>query len=225
MTRVWSNLSRVTALCLCLLLPFTNFDAKAGLVRPVPDSRGAATLAQALQKLPVVASMLHTGAHPDDEGSSLLAYVSRGMHARTAYMALNRGEGGQNLIGPELYDGIGAIRTDELLAARKFDGAEQFFTRAFDYGFSKNADEAFELWGRDLLLDDVVRIIRLFRPDVIVSVFAGSRRDGHGQHQAAGITTREAFRAAADPGQFPEQIAGGQIWSSHPSTHDPCKQI
>jgi len=209
MTRVWANLSWATPLCLCLLLPSTIFDAKAGLARPLPDSRGAATLAQALQKLPVVASMLHTGAHPDDEGSSLLAYVSRGMHVRTAYMALNRGEGGQNLIGPELYDGIGAIRTDELLAARKFDGAEQFFTRAFDYGFSKNADEAFELWGRDLLLDDVVRIIRRFRPDVIVSVFAGSPRDGHGQHQAAGITTREAFRVAADPDQFPDQIAQG----------------
>lgn len=201
-----------------LTLLFINWGSgkpAAEPIRPVPDSKGAATLADAIQRLPVVASMLHTGAHPDDERSSLMAYVSRGLHARAAYMALNRGEGGQNLIGPELYDGIGAIRTDELMAARQFDGAEQYFSRAFDFGYSKSADEAFELWGRDLLLSDMVRVIRRFRPDVIVSVFAGSPRDGHGQHQAAGITTKDAFRAAADPNQFPDQIAAGlQTWQA-----------
>ncbi|HCQ04210.1 MAG TPA: LmbE family protein, partial [Candidatus Latescibacteria bacterium] len=150
------------------------------------DGKGSGTLAQAVLRLPVVVSLLHTGAHPDDENSSLMAYVSRGLHARTAYMALNRGEGGQNLIGSELYDAIGIIRTEELMAARRFDGADQYFTRAFDFGYSKSADEAMEFWNQDeMLLADVVRIIRIFRPDVVVSVFAGSPRDGHGQHQAA----------------------------------------
>ena len=117
--------------------------------------------------------------HPDDENSALVAYVSRGLHARTAYLSLNRGEGGQNLIGSELYDAIGVIRTEELLSARRFDGAQQFFTRAYDFGFSKSAEEAMDYWNQDeMLLADVVRVIRRFRPDVIVSVFADSPRDG-----------------------------------------------
>lgn len=186
------------------------FQAEGQTIKSVPDGKGASTLAQAVLRLPVVASLLHTGAHPDDESSSMLAYVSRGLHVRMAYMALNRGEGGQNLIGPELYDAIGIIRTEELMAARRFDGGEQFFTRAYDFGFSKSADEALEFWNKDeMLLADVVRVIRKFRPDVVVSVFAGSPRDGHGQHQAAGLMTREAFRAAADPNRFPEQIEAG----------------
>lgn len=200
----------LVAVCAGGLLTFwVGLIPRAAAIQPIPDSRGAVTLALALQKLPVVASMLHIGAHPDDENSALVAYVSRGLHARTAYLALNRGEGGQNLIGPELYDGIGVIRTEELLAARRFDGAEQYFTRAYDFGFSKQASEALELWGREELLADVVRVVRMFRPDVIVSVFAGAPQDGHGQHQAAGLVAREAFFAAADPDRFPEQIAEG----------------
>lgn len=207
--------SRLPAAGLLLCLFWLASVTTASAIQPVPDSRGQATLAQALQRLPVVASLLHTGAHPDDENSALLAYVSQGLHVRTAYMALNRGEGGQNLIGPERYDGIGIIRTEELLAARRFDGGEQFFTRAFDFGFSKSMDEALELWGHERLLGDVVRVIRRFRPDVIVSVFAGAREDGHGQHQVAGLLTREAFRTAADPSRFPEQIAQGlQPWQA-----------
>ena len=182
----------------------------SGTIRPVPDGRGTATLAQAVLRLPVVASMLHTGAHPDDENSALVAYVSRGLHARAAYLSLNRGEGGQNLIGPQLYDAIGVIRTEELLSARRFDGAEQFFTRAYDFGFSKSAGESLEYWnGDEMLLSDVVRVIRRFRPDVIVSVFADSPRDGHGHHQASGRITREAFYAAADPDRFPEHLRDG----------------
>ena len=208
---------------LCLLLAYsapaaaeataaaaTAATATAGDIRPVPDGKGTSTLAQAVLRLPVVASMLHTGAHPDDENSALVAYVSRGLHARTAYLSLNRGEGGQNLIGPELYDAIGVIRTEELLTARRFDGAEQFFTRTYDFGFSKSAEEALEYWNHDeMLLSDVVRVIRRFRPDVIVSVFADSPRDGHGHHQAAGRITREAFFAAADPERFPEHLRDG----------------
>ncbi|MBI4552050.1 MAG: PIG-L family deacetylase, partial [Candidatus Latescibacteria bacterium] len=192
------------AAVLCLLLPAPSL---AG--RPASDRRGTTGLVQALQKLPVVVSLLNIGAHPDDENSGLLAYTSRGLMARTAYLSVDRGEGGQNLIGPELYDGIGIIRTEELLAARQLDGAEQFFTRAYDFGFSKQASEAMELWGHEETLADIVRVIRMFRPDVIVSVFAGAPEDGHGQHQAAGLLAREAFRAAADPNRFPDQIAAG----------------
>ncbi len=204
-----------TRLILCipiaiLLLAVSATRGAAGPIRPVPDGKGTATLAQAVLRLPVVASMLHTGAHPDDENSALVAYVSRGLHARTAYLSLNRGEGGQNLIGPELYDAIGVIRTEELLSARRFDGAEQFFTRAYDFGFSKSAEETLDYWnGDEMLLSDVVRVIRRFRPDVIVSVFADSPRDGHGHHQASGRITREAFHAAADPDRFPEQLREG----------------
>ncbi|MXW05896.1 MAG: PIG-L family deacetylase [Gemmatimonadetes bacterium] len=205
-----------TRFLLCLLLAFfappvaATTAVTAGDIRPVPDGKGTSTLAQAVLRLPVVASMLHTGAHPDDENSALVAYVSRGLHARTAYLSLNRGEGGQNLIGPELYDAIGVIRTEELLTARRFDGAEQFFTRTYDFGFSKSAEETLEYWNHDeMLLSDVVRVIRRFRPDVIVSVFADSPRDGHGHHQAAGRITREAFFVAADPERFPEHLRDG----------------
>ncbi len=199
-----------TRFIFCILLAVSAPRVVAGTIQPVPDGKGTATLAQAVLRLPVVASLLHTGAHPDDENSALVAYVSRGLHARTAYLSLNRGEGGQNLIGPELYDAIGVIRTEELMAARRFDGAEQFFTRAYDFGFSKSVEETLDYWNRDeMLLSDVVRVIRRFRPDVIVSVFADSPRDGHGHHQAAGRITREAFYAAADQDRFPEHLREG----------------
>lgn len=176
--------------------------------RPAED-RGAAGLGQAIRRLGVIGSALHTGAHPDDEDSGLLAYLARGRQSRTAYLSLTRGDGGQNLIGPELYESLGVIRTEELLAARKIDGAEQFFTRAFDFGFSKSSAEALSKWDRDKVLSDMVRVIRVFRPLVIVSAWTGTPSDGHGHHQAAGILTTEAFRAAADPARYPEQLAEG----------------
>ena len=189
----------------------------ANTISPIPDGKGSSTLSQALLRLPVVASMLHTGAHPDDENSALLAFVSRGLHARTAYLSLTRGEGGQNLIGGEWYDAIGVIRTEELLSARRFDGADQFFTRAYDFGFSKSAEEALSFWNQDeMLLADMVRIIRYFRPDVIISVFADSPKDGHGQHQASGRISREAFFAAADSSRFTEQLRDGlRPWQTY----------
>jgi LmbE family N-acetylglucosaminyl deacetylase len=154
------------------------------------------------------------GAHPDDEDTSLLAALSRRYGVQTAYLSLTRGEGGQNLIGPEMWDGLGIIRTGELEAARDLDGGQQFFSRAFDYGFSKRADEALTFWPRDELTADVVWIIRKFRPQVVVSVFTGTPVDGHGQHQAAGIMAREAFEAAGDPERFPEQLARGvEAWA------------
>lgn len=166
-------------------------------------------LGQAIKRLGVVASVLHTGAHPDDEDSGLLAYLARGRQARTAYLSLTRGDGGQNLIGPELYDSLGVIRTEELLAARRLDGAQQFFSRAFDFGFSKSRTETLQKWDREAVLADMVRVIRTFRPLVIVSAWSGTPNDGHGHHQASGLLTQEAYRAAADASRFPEQIREG----------------
>ncbi|HEV8483566.1 MAG TPA: PIG-L family deacetylase [Blastocatellia bacterium] len=176
---------------------------------PPAEARGAIGLGQAIRRLGVVASVLHTGAHPDDEDSGLLAYLAQGRQARTAYLSLTRGDGGQNLLGPELYELLGVIRTDELLAARRLDGAIQFFTRAFDFGFSKSREETLAKWDREAVLGDMVRVIRTFRPLVIASQWNGTPTDGHGHHQAAGFLTPEAYRAAADPARFPEQIAEG----------------
>lgn len=177
-------------------------------VRPVYDY-GALGLGQLLKRLQTTASVLHTGAHPDDEDSGLLAYLARQRQARTAYLALNRGEGGQNVIGPELFEPLGVIRTEELLQARRLDGGEQFFTRVMDYGFSKKREEAARIWGEREVLADMVRAIRLFRPLVLIARFTGTPADGHGQHQLAGYLTPIAFRLAGDPKEFPEQIAEG----------------
>ncbi len=148
--------------------------------------------------------VLMIGAHPDDEDTELLTVLVRGMGAEAAYLSLNRGEGGQNLIGPELGEALGLIRTEELLAARRLDGARQYFTRAYDFGYSKTIDETWKHWPRDTVLKDVVRIVRRFRPQIIVTVFTGTPRDGHGQHQAAGWAAMEAFRIAGDSSRFQE---------------------
>ena len=148
--------------------------------------------------------VLVIGAHPDDEDTELLTLLVRGMGAEAAYLSLNRGEGGQNLIGPELGQALGLLRTEELLAARRLDGAKQYFTRAYDFGFSKTQEETWTHWPRDTILKDVVRVIRRFRPQIVVSIFSGTPKDGHGQHQAAGWVAREAFRAAGDTTRFPE---------------------
>ena len=162
-----------------------------------------------LRQMHGVKRVLMIGAHPDDEDTDMLASLARGLGAETAYLSLTRGDGGQNLIGPELWEGLAVIRTGELMAARALDGGRQLFTRAFDYGYSKSAEEAFAFWPREELLADVVWAVRGFRPHVIVSVFSGTPSDGHGQHQAAGIVAREAFEASADPGRFAEQLARG----------------
>jgi LmbE family N-acetylglucosaminyl deacetylase len=153
-------------------------------------------------------------AHPDDENTALLAYYARGRSVRTGYLSLTRGEGGQNLIGPEQGDLLGVIRTQELLAARRIDGAEQFFTRAIDFGYSKSADETLAKWGREKVLSDIVWVIRKFRPDVIILRFSGTPRDGHGQHQSSAILGKEAFSAAADKNRFPEQLRYVQPWQA-----------
>jgi len=148
--------------------------------------------------------VLMIGAHPDDEDTELLTILVRGLGAEAAYLSLNRGEGGQNLIGPELGEALGLIRTEELLAARRLDGARQYFTRAYDFGYSKTMVETWQHWPRDSVLKDVVRMVRRFRPQIIVTIFSGTPRDGHGQHQAAGWTAQEAFRIAGDSSRFRE---------------------
>lgn len=178
---------------------------------PPAEDRGAMGLSQALNRLDVVASVLHTGAHPDDENSALLAWLSRGRGVRTAYLSATRGDGGQNLLGTELFEDLGVIRTEELLAARCLDGAQQFFTPLYEFGFSKTADEGFQKWGHDKVLGDFVRVIRQFRPEIIVSRFTGTPADGHGHHQIAGIVTQEAYKAAADPALYPEY---GKPWQA-----------
>ena len=182
--------------------------------RPSPEERGASGLALTLRRLQTIGSVLHTAAHPDDESTEMLAYMSRATGARTAYLALNRGEGGQNGIGPELWEGLGVIRTEELLAARKLDGGEQYFTRAMDFGFTRSAEETLQKWNREEVLGDMVRVIRSMRPLVLVNGFSGTTGDGHGQHQVAGMLAPEAIKAAADPARFPEQISkeGLQPW-------------
>jgi len=154
-------------------------------------------------------------AHPDDEPAGVITYVSRGLHVRTALLTLTRGEGGQNLISPDLFDALGLLRTGELLAADEYYGVRQYFTRAFDFGFSKSPEETLQKWDRTLVLGDMVRAIRSFRPDVIVSVWQGNSKDGHGHHQASGILAREAYRLAGDPQQFPELATQGlQPWQA-----------
>ena len=206
-----NRISSVLAFTLALQLTLGSVSADT---RPAPEDRGATGLALVLRRLQTIASALHTAAHPDDESTELLAYLARGEGARTAYLSLNRGEGGQNGIGPELWEGLGVIRTEELLAARKLDGAEQYFTRAFDFGYTRSAEETLQKWNREEILGDMVRVIRMMRPLVVVNGFSGTAQDGHGQHQVAGMLTPEAIKAAADPNRFPEQIAkeGLQPW-------------
>jgi len=194
-------LSAAIGLCAFVLVS----DAQ---VRPIYDM-GAAGMTQVLQRLQTTASVLHTGAHPDDEDSAFIAATARGDHARVAYVSLNRGEGGQNIIGPELFDALGVVRTEELLQARRLDGAEQFFGHTFDYGFSKSRAEAAMKWGERDTLGDFVRVIRMFRPLVIYSRWGGTPADGHGHHQEAGYLTPLAYKAAADPNEFPEQLREG----------------
>ncbi|MBA2339897.1 MAG: PIG-L family deacetylase [Pyrinomonadaceae bacterium] len=170
---------------------------------------GAVKLGLLLRRLQTTASAMHTGAHPDDEDSALIATLARGQGARVAYLSLTRGEGGQNRIGAERAETLGVIRTEELLQARAIDGGDQFFTRAYDFGFTKTVDEAAAKWGERPVLADMVRALRTYRPLVIISRFTGTTADGHGHHQLAGRLTPLAFRAAADPAQFPEQIKEG----------------
>jgi LmbE family N-acetylglucosaminyl deacetylase len=176
---------------------------------PLQDD-GIAGAWHKLRKLQTTASVMHTTAHPDDEHGGVLAWLSRGQGARVSLMTLTRGESGDNAIGPELFDALGLLRTEELALADRYYGVDQqYFGTVVDYGFSKRLDETLEKWGRERALADLVRVIRMERPQVIVSRFQGNARDGHGNHSAAGLLSREAFARAGDANAFPDQIAGG----------------
>ena len=174
-----------------------------------PKSYTSSEILLQLKKLNVLGSVLYIAAHPDDENTRLLAYLANEKLYRTGYLSLTRGDGGQNLIGDEQGVDLGLIRTQELLAARRIDGAEQFFSRAFDFGYSKSPEEAMRFWGHDKILSDVVWVIRKFRPDVIITRFPTTGEGGHGHHTASAILAGEAFDAAADPTKFPEQLSAG----------------
>ncbi|MBK9064636.1 MAG: PIG-L family deacetylase [Acidobacteria bacterium] len=178
------------------------------------ETLSAAEIALQLKKLNVVGSVLYVAAHPDDENTAFLAWGAKGRLLETGYLSVTRGDGGQNLIGNETGELVGVLRTQELLAARRIDGARQFFTRAIDFGYSKNPEETFAIWGHEQVLSDVVWIIRSFRPDVIVTRFPSTGEGGHGNHTASAILAGEAFAAAADPKRFPEQLKWVRTWQA-----------
>jgi LmbE family N-acetylglucosaminyl deacetylase len=181
---------------------------------PAPPDRGAAGMSRWLRALQTRASLVMFTAHPDDEDGGMLAYEARGQGARAALMTLTRGEGGQNVMSQDLYDALGLARTEELLIADRYIGVDQYFSLAVDYGFSKTREEALEKWGYDRVLSDAVRVVRMTRPLVVMSVFVGAATDGHGNHQVAGQMAQEVFNAAGDPTKFPEQIREGlRPWS------------
>ncbi len=181
----------------------------ATAAQAISFDRGAAALWQSLQKLHTRASVLMVTAHPDDEDGGMLTFESRGAGARVTLLTLNRGEGGANVMSSDYFDALGLVRTEELLAADRYYGTQQFWTRVIDYGFSKTREEALEKWGHDRVLSDVVRVVRMTRPLVITSVFVGGHTDGHGNHQVAGQMAQEVYKAAGDPAMFPEQIKEG----------------
>ncbi|GAC1653981.1 MAG: PIG-L family deacetylase [Acidobacteriaceae bacterium] len=182
-----------------------------GFAAPLTVDRGAAAVWQSLQKLKTRASLILIVAHPDDEDSGMLSYEARDQGVDTTLLTLNRGEGGQNVMSSDYWDQLGLLRTQELLAAGNYFGIHQAFTRVADYGFSKTLDEALKNWGHERILADVVRQVRLTRPLVVTSVFAGNVSDGHGHHQTAGLMAQEVYNAAADPKMFPEQIKAGLL--------------
>jgi LmbE family N-acetylglucosaminyl deacetylase len=184
--------------------------------RPLPEDLGALHLAQLLTKLKTTARIMQVVAHPDDEDGGMLTLEARGNGATVMLFTVTRGEGGQNKFGTESSDELGILRTLELLEADKYYGVEQRFSHVVDFGFSKTAEETFNKWhGHDVALGDLVRAIRIFRPDVLTSRFSGTTRDGHGNHEASGVLTREAFRAAGDPNKFPEQLKEGlSVWQA-----------
>src|SRR5580693_2140736 len=206
----------VFLLMLCCVAASAQLPSPWVDTKPLAVDTGTTGLKLTLRRLHTTARLMHTVAHPDDEDGGMLTLESRGHGDSVLQLTLNRGEGGQNMVGSDLFDELGIIRTLELLAADRYYGVEQRFTRVADFGYSKTADETFQKWGgHDVALGDIVRVIREFRPDVLVARFSGTDRDGHGHHQASAILTQEAFRAAADPANFPEQIAAGlQPWQA-----------
>jgi LmbE family N-acetylglucosaminyl deacetylase len=202
--------SSVVLFLVILLSLFSLNDLNAQMERQMNSSE----ILQAMNKLNTVGSVLYIAAHPDDENTRLLSYLASERKLRTGYLSLTRGDGGQNLIGKEQSELLGLIRTQELLAARRIDGAEQFFTRANDFGYSKNPEETLNFWGKDSILADVVWAIRVFKPDVMIMRFPTTGEGGHGHHTASAILAVEAFDAAANPNMFPEQLKYVSTWQA-----------
>ena len=207
--RCWS----AAAAFAILAVAGTAHSADAPPLLP-PEQMNASEIQLALQKLNVLGRVLYIAAHPDDENTNLMAFWSNGSLYDAAYLSVTRGDGGQNILGPELGERLGVIRTEELLDARRIDHAQQFFTRALDFGFSKTADETLHIWDHDKILADVVWVVRNFRPDVIVTRFSPEDDKTHGHHTASAILAGEAFSAAADPKRFPEQLAPVKAWQA-----------
>jgi len=198
-----------------IILLFSAFIYVGQIFAQTPKTFSSSEIFSQIQKLNVVGSVLYIAAHPDDENTRLLGYLANEKKYRTGYLSLTRGDGGQNLIGDEQGVDLGLIRTQELLAARNVDGAKQFFTSAYDFGYSKNQEEALSIWGHDKILSDVVFIIRTFKPDVIICRFPTTGEGGHGHHTASAILAEEAFDAAADSTKFPEHfLSGVSTWKA-----------
>lgn len=196
-----------TSFALLILLGILNLS----FAQPQFESNTSSIL-QKLDKLNTLGSVLYIAAHPDDENTQLISYLANGMHLKTGYLSATRGDGGQNLIGTEIKESLGVIRTQELLAARSIDGGEQFFTRAIDFGYSKHPDETFNKWNRDQVLEDFVWVIRQFRPDVIVTRFNTQPGTTHGHHTASAILAKEAFELSADASAYPDQLSMVDPW-------------
>src|SRR5437763_3791248 len=177
-------------------------------VVPLDEEQGHVALGLALRHLANAGIFLETTAHPDDEHNALLVMLNRGQGYRTALATATRGNGGQNEIGPEIFEALGLLRTGELEALHRFDGAEQYFTRAVDFGYSFSIEETFEKWGKDEITADYVRLIRMIRPDVIITLPPTGNAGGQ-HHMASAVITRDAYKLAADPTKYPEQIKGG----------------
>jgi LmbE family N-acetylglucosaminyl deacetylase len=217
-------LRRASRYALGVVLGWAAAGSALAQAPPRPD---AAEIQLALKRLRFLASVLYVGAHPDDENTRLIATLARGRLADTAYLSMTRGDGGQNLIGPEIGEVLGIIRSQELLAARRIDGGRQYFTRAIDFGFSKTPEETLRIWSREQVLSDTVRIFREFRPDVVITRFPTTTRTTHGHHTASALLAREAFAAAADPKRFPEQLdrvgpwrPRRMLWNTSPWFYD-----
>lgn len=193
----------------CLVLIVSIFSNSFGQVQP-----SAASIKQKLKKLNVLGSVLYVAAHPDDENTRIISLMANEKLMETAYLSMTRGDGGQNLIGPEIRDLLGLIRTQELLAARSIDGGRQFFTRAIDFGFSKSPDEAFKIWNKDEILADVVKVFRQYQPDVVITRFPPDARAGHGHHTGSAILAQEAFDRSAKSDQFPGQVKEFGTWQA-----------
>jgi LmbE family N-acetylglucosaminyl deacetylase len=200
-TQLYKYLGSVLVIMLCSIYGHAQ----------APQKLNAVEIHESIKKLNFLGTVLYVAAHPDDENTRMISYFSNEVHARTGYLSITRGDGGQNLIGPEIRELLGVIRTNELLKARATDGGEQFFTRANDFGYSKHPDETLRLWNKDSVLNDVVKVIRKFRPDIIINRFnAESAGKTHGHHTSSAILSTEAFGLAADPAY---QSNGEKAWA------------